>query len=228
MNNLLKNTGKDQFWQGIRGIAIISVVLIHCKTGMGYIQGTDALSKFNFSYWFIIRNIITFAVAVFLFMSGYFVNIEKAIKEPGTFIKKRFIRLIIPYTVWSFIYFIWNGRNGVFKIGSFVNNFFTGVDTHLYYILVLLQFVIITPLLAKWAVNNKKWIFIITPLWTVVEYYMRIKLGRDVSHDSVLIFPWIIFYYLGLTLRAKEGLFKKKKYKACVNIIFRSDGCKYT
>ena len=83
MNTILKNTGKDQFWQGIRGIAIIAVVLIHCKTGMGYIQGTDALSKFNFSYWFILRNIITFAVAVFLFMSGYFVNIEKAIKEPG-------------------------------------------------------------------------------------------------------------------------------------------------
>ena len=30
-------TKRDQFWQAVRGVCIICVVLIHCKNGLGYV-----------------------------------------------------------------------------------------------------------------------------------------------------------------------------------------------
>lgn len=61
---------KREYWQGIRGICILAVVLIHSLGGFDYSVGYD-------TEFIIFRQIINFAVATFVFMSGYFVPVEK-------------------------------------------------------------------------------------------------------------------------------------------------------
>ena len=61
---------KREYWQSIRGICILAVVLIHSLGGFDYTAGDD-------TEFIILRQIINFAVATFVFMSGYFVPVEK-------------------------------------------------------------------------------------------------------------------------------------------------------
>mgnify|MGYP000159984393 FL=1 len=60
---------KREYWQSIRGICILAVVLIHSLSGFDYSSASNV--KFV-----ILRQVINFAVAIFVFMAGYFVNIE--------------------------------------------------------------------------------------------------------------------------------------------------------
>ena len=52
---------KQQYWQMVRGICILAVVMIHCP------QGTADLDQI---VWLGIRQIINFPVALFIFMAG--------------------------------------------------------------------------------------------------------------------------------------------------------------
>ena len=60
---------KRKYWQSIRGICILAVVLIHSLDGFDYSTG------YNVEF-VILRQIINFAVATFVFMAGYFVNTD--------------------------------------------------------------------------------------------------------------------------------------------------------
>lgn len=60
---------KREYWQSIRGICILAVVLIHSLGGFNYSAGYGA-------EFVVLRQIINFAVATFVFMAGYFVNVD--------------------------------------------------------------------------------------------------------------------------------------------------------
>src|SRR5665647_1477794 len=93
---------KEPFWQIIRGICIVFVVLIHCKSGIGYEK--TPIDSWNFDYWIIMRQFINFPVAIFIFLAGYFVNIEKVKESSRSFIRNRIVRLLIPFLIWSTFY----------------------------------------------------------------------------------------------------------------------------
>lgn len=60
---------KREYWQAIRGICILVVVLIHSLSGFDY------STAYNMEF-VILRQIINFAVVTFVFMAGYFVNVD--------------------------------------------------------------------------------------------------------------------------------------------------------
>lgn len=61
---------KRAYWQSIRGVCIMAVVLIHSLGGFDYSVGHN-------TEFVVLRQIINFAVATFVFMAGYFVNVIK-------------------------------------------------------------------------------------------------------------------------------------------------------
>ena len=58
---------RNSYWQVVRGICILGVILIHCLVNGDYNEDTLLL---------VMRRSINFVVAVFVFMSGYFVDAE--------------------------------------------------------------------------------------------------------------------------------------------------------
>ena len=87
MNESIKiSKTKDAYWQYIRGICIICVILIHCKTGIEY--KNDILGSWNFDYWIVMRQLINFPVAIFIFLAGYFTNIKASKKFNMPFTSK--------------------------------------------------------------------------------------------------------------------------------------------
>lgn len=177
--------------QILRAIAIIAVVLIHTSPN-GIMQ-------------VIVRPFINFAVATFIFLSGYLTDVSKInIKE---FYKKRISRVIIPYTIWSVLYttagFV---ANGIDLKKYFINYFTAGGAATMYYIFVYIQFVILTPLLGR-LLKKKYWYlgFAVAPISLLFKYYFVITGTQPNIYIStisdVCCLGWFTFYYLGLYLK---------------------------
>lgn len=207
--------------QEIRGICIICVILIHI---LSFSPNIDMYNQFNI----IVRTIINFAVGIFLFLSGYLNNVDKISKNKNEFYKKRFSRLYIPFIIYSVLYTVINNKL------QFINNSFMeyiktiirillGMNVgHLYYIIVLLEFVIITPIIISFINKNKKIIdillILITPIFLILNFICNLLYNRSIPFYQYLPMSWFIYYYLGLVLKIRKNLFIKN-IKININVI---------
>ena len=183
---------KDRNIQFFRAIAIIAVVMIHTAPA-GEMQ---VISK----------PFINFAVATFVFLSGY---LTKADNDNWlAFYRRRITRVLVPYFIWTVIYSIQDIQSEGLSV--LVKNLLcANATTTLYYIFVYIQFVLLTPLLDKLAKSRFRHLgWIIAPLSVVLFKYIPafgdIHLGKHVEllwSDACL--GWFTFYYLGLILGNK-------------------------
>lgn len=177
---------KQQYWQMIRGICILAVIMIHCP------QGGVA--------WLGIRQVVDFPVALFVFMAGLFVN---PIKVSSHWLKKRVGRLLLPFLVWSSVYSIKRAIFDSANLKMLFYDFIIGKSiTPLYFILVLLQLTLLTPYL----VDRKKGMYLITPIYLVYIYAYNISTGSMPLLYETLFPTWVFFYLLGMDVR--EGKYR--------------------
>lgn len=190
-SNAQQISAKIQF---LRAVAIIAVVFIHtCPSGIWQV---------------ICRPFLNFAVALFLFLSGYL-----TVPPEGSWLplyKKRIYRVLIPYIIWSIIYTL-----PITEIFSYIYNLITTRSTAtLYYIFVYIQLTILAPLLIKLSKSSVWWIGIfITPAAIMLDCrYLEWWTDFDGLHKYYLIlrrvsvFSWLSFYYLGILLRARPHI----------------------
>lgn len=169
--------------QVLRGWAILAVVLIHTyREGLGDI---------------LLRPFITFAVAMFLFLLGYLTKAE--ISDIKGFYAKRLLRVVIPYLLWSVIYTAAYGNYHVF-----IRGIITGRCCFaFYYIVVYIQFVLLTPLIGKLVLSKYNWIgWLITPVFVIGVYYVAkvLNISLPFPFPSSNFLVWFVFYYLGMML----------------------------
>lgn len=175
----------------LRAAAVFAVVLIHtCPPG----------------YWqVLLRPFINFAVAAFLFLSGYLTGTDRS--DWGAFYKKRIVRVIIPYIVWTLLYTTYNFIGNEFEFKRYIINLLTTKSTQtLYYIFVYIQFVLLTPLLGKLAKSKYRWLgFAVSPVSLVIFKYYWLISGVEINEYistiwNICCLGWFTFYYLGLLL----------------------------
>lgn len=82
--------GKDGYIQALRGLAIASVVLIHCLP-----QGAASVA---------LRPMLNWSVALSLFLSGMLTT-EGKVAGRGV-VKRRLLKVVPPYLAWSVIYLV--------------------------------------------------------------------------------------------------------------------------
>ena len=78
---------REHYWDAVKGIAILAVLAIHIPLT----SDTNSLIA--------TRQLINFPVAVFVFLSGYFV-------KEGTDVRTSVKRLLWPYLIWSGVWCI--------------------------------------------------------------------------------------------------------------------------
>ena len=154
----------------------------------------------------ICKPFINFAVATFVFLSGY---LTKADNDNWlAFYRRRITRVLVPYFIWTVIYSIQDIQSEGLSV--LVKNLLcANATTTLYYIFVYIQFVLLTPLMGKLAKSRLRHLgWIIAPLSVVLFKYIPafgdIHLGKHVEllwSDACL--GWFTFYYLGLILGNK-------------------------
>lgn len=148
--------------QLLRGLAIIAVVFIH-NTPIGMSQ-------------IFIRPFINFAVALFLFLSGILTDINRW--NP----RKRLIKVLIPYILWTFIYCVLRTCKTPTQIPlQFIKMLFTASGAAvMYYIWVYCQFTLFTPIMDKLAKSRYKYIgFCISPLEIIIMRLIPLIMGFE-------------------------------------------------
>lgn len=192
--NGLTKTTKNVNIQYLRGLAIIAVVIIHSNMPDGLRVA--------------IRPFVNYAVALFIFLSGYLtkLNIDN-IKE---FYKRRIIKVIVPYVIWSIIFYVL--ISGKKSFSDFAVKLLTGRCCGIYYyIFVYVQFVLLTPLISKLIKSKYSFMgWLITPI-TIFLFRYLIYIGIPIPQIrlSYTCSAWFIYYYLGLYLG--NGIIKPRK-----------------
>lgn len=197
---------KRKYWQSIRGICILAVVLIHSLGGFNYSTGYG-------TEFVVLRQIINYAVATFVFMAGYFVNVDALSDKEFSYkhwIIYRGGRLCIPFIVWSLLYsglsFLKIAHSGhEIRWMGFVYRFIVGKSaTPFYYIVVLVQLTLITPWLVKIVKQNgiiSRILWLVTPLYLMYLYAWNYIVGVSPRLYETLFPAWFGFYYLGIHVR---------------------------
>lgn len=189
---------KNQIFQIFRGLCIIAVVFTHVIN--------KNLANPNYEIAMFIQNIINFAVTGFIFLAGYFVNIELVKNNTKLYYSKKINKIIMPYLLWSLFYvcmniIIWHQE---YSLKSLIVIFLMGkASAPLYYFVLYFLFVLITPFIVK-RMDNKIWNIIFyacMPLWFIIVYYLQLFKNINYSHWGIVPFSWFLYYYIGIKWR---------------------------
>ena len=210
------------------GLAILIVVLDH-TVGFGQIAmflwtnryrpvtvpNYDLVGSVQYYIFLAIRQLGSFAVPSFLFISGFFIGYaaqgERSTVKWRT-IYSKIVALVIPYLIWSGIVYISDAMLGVVHppVSYLTFLFTTGaiVNGPYYYIPLLCYLYILSPLIIQLAKTNWKIVLIITGLiqlcTLIVSYLSLFILDSPFLHFLQILTPdwvflrWIFFFTIGI------------------------------
>lgn len=147
-------------WDVLRGITFLAIVLQHSIGQFAYRKDTSLFDAYTLAA---IYHFIKFGVPAFVLLTGAALvyNYYGKLNYP-TFIRKRSIDILVPYFLWTIIYYVY-----IFPGKSINFQWFKEVGLqvlaptlgyHLWFILMIFQFYLLFPLFLKgltWAKERK-------------------------------------------------------------------------
>ncbi|WP_263560238.1 acyltransferase [Paenibacillus polymyxa] len=139
----------------LRGLSFAAVVLQHSVAHYAVAQGARIQDGVVMTLLLLCAK---FAVPVFVFITGMvlFYNYDGALKY-GTFLRKRFMDIIVPYIIWSLLYELGNQLaqgGGLIHPLDFVQKLLNGKSSyHLWYIVMIIQCYVLFPVF-RYAVRR--------------------------------------------------------------------------
>lgn len=216
-----------EYFDVLRGLAIIGVVAIH-SSGGGLSFPSDS---FNFNFTLMWRQILNVSVPLFLAISGYFLvkNIDNSPKEHFNFLKKQIPRVYIPTMFWSLIsltiVFFLLDKPLVVEIKKLLT--FQAVEAY-YFIALIIQYYLLLPLFKSFL--NIRGILIsvfISFLMIIIIFYMRVY--SDIDLPLIIyggLFPtWMIFFVYGLYLGSGKEVKMSNKWLIVGILVFYVLSC---
>lgn len=141
------------------------------------------------------------SVPAFIFLSGYLTNPDKG--DWAETCRHRIVKVLVPYVVWTVIYTL-RSHGTWLKLAD--NLVLARACAPMYFVLVYIQLMLITPWLMKIARSKYKWV-----VWTIAPAYLLLLYGLELAFGivipkpvalvmRVLVIAYIPYYYLGLLL----------------------------
>lgn len=149
MENMLEQNSKREVWiDWARNIACFMVIIVH-STEPFYLggEGSLILSESNACWASFFDSFVRACVPVFIVISCW---LQFPLRYPtGEFFRRRAVRIIIPFAVWTVVYaLVWGEPAENFKDLIFNFNYSAG---HLWFVYMLLGIYLLMPLLSPWA-----------------------------------------------------------------------------
>lgn len=197
----MKKQINELYW--IRAIACLSVVLIHT---ISRTYGTYDLSESAVTAMQTTQMLIIFATPMFILLSEVIISNAYSDRIPNEFFKKRFLYLFLPYLSIPFLYgfqdIITQTTTVTSAFDSTVKNILLGT-WHGYFIIIILQFVIIHAIYVRYFKNVPAWLMLTGALIINSAYLygvnFRFDLFPEVMHNyySFVRIPFLgwIFYF---------------------------------
>lgn len=174
----------------VRAVSILAVIVCHTSIAI------DCMNEYQRLFFFTIGR---FGVPFFFLISGY-LNIREK-NSSITFLKKRAMRILIPFLVWVFIYGVYN----YFRGGTFDGDILLcGPSAHLWYIYALMGLYLITPVLSSFFLTCSKNLFRFYLLCCAIPFfvdYYNLLFDTSLTDDHSIIYIFnhlggYLFYYL--------------------------------
>ncbi|HZE86858.1 MAG TPA: acyltransferase [Methylomirabilota bacterium] len=180
---------RNQLIDFLRGFAILVMILTH--TTVFFPHDTTASTLWNWSH---------FAVPIFLFCSTYLV-LQKSSNGPlklFSYLKKRFLRLLIPYYIFLFFYLVCLLflTPKVLTINYILQSIFLigGVDIN-WLVLLFLYLAVLMPLFTRYIQKSSLlfWTFFILSFAStcVLLFY-----SPTISYKWIMWLPWSVMLYI--------------------------------
>ena len=201
------NRVRNAHWDNAKGLAIVAVVGIHATT----MASTFPTDSSNFALGMDLRQGFDFAVPLFLAIAGYFTGL-KPLGSPIEFVRNRAIRILPPYVFWTAIYRLAFRAGDLASPVAMIRHFATGSGVIIgYFVIVLSQMVILTPLIDSIETESLQIATII--LTTMAGLTFTYITAVFYSGAAIAKFPyyalpfivWYPFYHMGF-LAAKWDL----------------------
>lgn len=194
---------RNNYWDACKGIAIIAVVFIHASGGASSFEKYS----FNWSFGLVLRQFLNYAVPLFFVIAGYF-SLTRESVGPLNYYKKRFLKLLTPYLIWTLIYLLLRTPLSPPTVKEIIGGFFLGTGIGIgYFVIVLIQYVILTPALHRLSSKfvHLVIIFITSSAGISFTYYFTAlrpdQLFGHFPFNGILFFVWYPFYHTGLYIR---------------------------
>jgi peptidoglycan/LPS O-acetylase OafA/YrhL len=189
----------------LNGLAIVAAVLNH-SVSYGYIAMFWWVDQYrpvtppNYeqigspSYFGLValQSLTLFCVPAFLFAAGYFVAYAARAESGLTWkmVRARVTRLLVPYLIWSALRFLTDPA----LQQEFVVPY--------YFIVVLIQFYLLSPFIVRWAKTYPRRLLISTGVLQIVSNALLVylQIAADNSSRAVFshigwLFIWFAFYF---------------------------------
>lgn len=217
----------------VRALAILAVVLIHSTSDATVELTKGSLSQILF---YTINRACQFAVPLFILISGFVLfykycndwNIKLAIE----YSRKRIWKIAVPYTLWSFFYYFFYQYITKREININLHKFFYlfkwgEIAYHLYFMILILQFYLLFPILMTVV---KKWTWFkhcLIPLGILIQgsFYLYINWDSAFPHVSSLSPAYFAYFLIGGYIGINYAIFKswmERNFKWIMLITFIS------
>jgi surface polysaccharide O-acyltransferase-like enzyme len=204
------NENEHLIWPDLlRIISIYAVILIHSAAPL-----LVRYNKIGEAYWWIgnlYDSLSRWCIPLFIMLSGFFLIGKVYEKSPGYFFQKRFQRVVVPFLIWSALYFLW--RMYVKKEDLAFSSFFAQVLVwpvyyHLWFFYLIIGLYLLTPVLSvylKYADSKNVWYFltlcfILGSILPFIESWFKIETYSSTGASNS-IFKFLGYFILGYFLR---------------------------
>ncbi|MBX3750695.1 MAG: acyltransferase [Opitutaceae bacterium] len=214
----------------LRGLSIFGVVCIHFA-GSFVTTDTFAWSP-SFHLGLALNQVFSFAVPLFVFMSGYLAGASEKPQALGDYYRARLWRIGLPYLIVSILSFFllnhyqqWSAQPGLSGRLNWLwqHLLFFGVEPTLYFIPLILQLYLVQPLLKAlpgWlnrlvpAVRTEFLVLGLAGLLLALHVTLGVLCDRGSLNYYVWGRPnplfWMFYFFLGLHYRALAGLLPRR------------------
>ncbi len=199
-----------QFWADtLKIVSVMGVILIHSAAPLLVLY-----NQMGSGYWWsgnIYNSASRWCIPVFFMLSGTFLLGKANGMSVTFFFKRRAQRIVVPFFIWSGIYFFWriNVNGEPLPLLSFFGLLLNGpVYYHLWFFYILVVLYILTPVLSSYLNGAKKsnlayllilWALFATVLPVIQTFWGDRSYPSDTDLNSA---PYYIGYFiLGYVLR---------------------------
>ncbi|MFD0588111.1 acyltransferase [Paenibacillus sp. GCM10027627] len=202
----------------VKAIAILAVVLIHVTADP---RGALKWGEVSAPFYLMANQLSMFAVPVFILINGlvlfYRYHDDWSYKQALTFYKKRIQYIVIPYLVWSAIYYMYrpflNTKTIYFDLKEYLALLPWGeAGYHTYFMVIVIQLYIMFPILMTIVKKLKFKPYHMVILGLVVKgifYYINRYVDR-IEHAAALIPNYFIVFCVGAAIGMAYQSFSEK------------------
>ena len=195
----LCNNNRILYADVMRVCATMAVITLHVCAPLVYGFKTSD------STWWIgnfVESASRFGVPLFVMLSGMLLLNRSKDESSPVFLKKRMIKILIPFMTWGGIYFLFRSIALGESIGStkILKEFFTGpIYYHLWFIYTIFGLYVITPLLRVYlrhaSTGNVKYLLVLSFLFSMINTLFRLPVAVGYGVQPLTYLGYFVFGY---------------------------------